>query len=178
MGPFLPTASRPARVVSAEMVELDQPAVAHHRVRGAYQHIPEARDLTWSDDYFDEQDEDIVAVFDLDYDQMETYYSNVSWVAYGSTLLCPNIFWFLTVFGTPCFLRRNVEWSVRSQHVAVTRDGVRFVKERRPTCWGMPCSDAGKVSKTVSLFYCLCVTLCTSRGVLKGRKICDRKVSN
>lgn len=126
------------------VLELDQPA-SH---RSDYQHIPEARDLTWNDDYF-ESESDIVAVFDLDYEQMETYYESLSWIGYGATCLVPNCFWCATLLGTPCYLRRNVQWSVRSQHVAITRDGVRFVKERRPTCWGLPFSDAGKMSRTV-----------------------------
>jgi len=142
--------------VQAEPVELDQPASNNNR--SDYQHIPEARDLTWNDDYF-ENESDIVAVFDLDYDQMETYYESLSWIGYGATCIVPNFFWCATLLGTPCYLRRNVQWSVRSQHVAITRDGVRFVKERRPTCWGMPCSDAGKMSKTVRGCQLCCVEL-------------------
>jgi len=49
----------------------------------------------------------------------------------------------------PCYLRKNVRWNVQSQHVAVTRDGIRFVREKRPTCWGWQCTDSGKSSKTV-----------------------------
>jgi len=132
--------------VTAETVELHQPAVLH---RSEY-HLPEARNLTWEDDFFEQEGEDgIVAVFDLDYEQMETYYESLSWTGYAFTCLCPNVFWTISLLGAPCFLRKNVQWAVRSQHVAITRDGVRFVKERRPTCWGLACSDAGKISKTV-----------------------------
>merc|ERR1711976_900066 len=49
----------------------------------------------------------------------------------------------------PCYLRRNVEWSTRAQHVAITQDGIKFVRDRRPTCWGLPCTDKGKTSKTI-----------------------------
>lgn len=35
------------------------------------------------------------------------------------------------------------------QPVAVTRDGIRFVRDRRQACWGMPCTDQGRSSKTV-----------------------------
>lgn len=49
----------------------------------------------------------------------------------------------------PCYLRKNVRWNVTSQHVAVTRDGIRFVRDKRQACWGMPCTDSGKSSKTV-----------------------------
>eukprot|EP00913_Durusdinium_trenchii_P029232 g27401.t1 len=44
---------------------------------------------------------------------------------------------------------QNVEWDTRSQHVALTIDGIRFVKERRKTCCGLSCTDQGRESKTV-----------------------------
>lgn len=128
--------------------------VHEHSVQKSMQYIPEARYLTWMDDYFDTNDDDIVAVFDLDYDLMEDYYTSAAWLGYSSTFLCQNIFWILTVCGTPCLLRRNMHWSVRSQHVAVTRDGVLFVKDRHHTCWGMPWSDAGKVIHKVRMRDC------------------------
>jgi hypothetical protein len=43
----------------------------------------------------------------------------------------------------------NVKDAVRSQHVAVTRDGIKFVKEMHKTGCRMDCQDQGKVSKTV-----------------------------
>lgn len=137
---------KPVATAFVHSVHIDQPAPN----RSDFQHIPEARDLTWQDDFFEDEN-DVVAVFDLDYGQMESYYESLSWVGYGATFIFPSCFWCLTFLGTPCYLRRNVQWAVRSQHVAITRDGVRYVKERRPTCWGMPCSDAGKMSKTVSV---------------------------
>ena len=126
----------------------DEPALH----RSEFPHIPEARDLTWRDEFFDDESDGVVAVFDLDYEPMESYYERLSWVGYGATCIFPSFFWCLTALGAPCYLRRNVQWAVRAQHVAITRDGVRFVKERRPTCWGLPCSDAGKMSKTVRVY--------------------------
>jgi hypothetical protein len=122
---------------------LDKP---HHRVGGAFSYLPEASNLTWNDDYF-EDDDDVVAVFDLDYENMESFYSTLGWVAYGSTLFCGSIFWLGCLVGVPCFLRPNVSWTVRSQHVAVTRDGVRFVQDQHPTCWGQSCTDSGRKVK-------------------------------
>jgi hypothetical protein len=131
------------------------PNYAHGQVSSTWTHLPETHHLSWDDDFFDNED-GVVAVFDLDYDAMEVYYSKVGWGCYASTLCCPNIFTLATIAMTPCYLGRNVEWNVRSQHVAITRDGIRFVQERRPTCWGMSCTDAGKRSKTVSV---LCLQL-------------------
>jgi len=113
--------------------------------------IPESQGITWEDDFFDDDFdcENIVAVFDFDYEMMESFYTSVCWASYAATLLYFPFFCAATFFGTPCMLRKNVKWNVYSQHVAVTRDGIRFVKDRRPQCWGLACTDAGKSSKTV-----------------------------
>mmetsp|Transcript_2115 Transcript_2115/g.2968 ORF Transcript_2115/g.2968 Transcript_2115/m.2968 type:complete len:311 (+) Transcript_2115:54-986(+) len=113
--------------------------------------IPESQGITWEDDFFDDDfdSENIVAVFDFDYEMMESFYASIGWASYAASMLYFPIFWAATIFGTPCYLRKNVKWNVYSQHVAVTRDGIRFVKDKRPQCWGLPCTDAGKSSKTV-----------------------------
>lgn len=127
-------------------VELDRPNL--HQISPEFEHIPETQGISWHDNYFDD-DSDIVAVFDFETELMETYYSQLGWACYGSTLLCPSFFWLGLVLGVPCYLNANVRWNVRSKHVAITRDGVKFVQERRPTCWGWSCTDAGRSSKTV-----------------------------
>jgi hypothetical protein len=109
--------------------------------------LSEVKQLTWTDSFFDD-DDDIVAVFDYDYEAMETFYTSMGWVAIGSTLLYTPLF-LASLFGlAPCYLRQNVRWSTRSQHVAITRDGIRFVRDKRPCCWGLACTDQGKSSKT------------------------------
>jgi hypothetical protein len=117
----------------------------------AYAHIPEARNLKWTDPFFDESenDSDIIAAFDFDYDGIETYYTKVGWTIYGSSLLCNVVFTTLTLGLYPCFLKRNVSWSTRARHVAITRDGIRFVSEGHPTLYGCACSDHGKVTKMI-----------------------------
>jgi hypothetical protein len=137
---------------TATAVVLDHPAFQTASPR--YAHIPAARGLSWADDFFedDSDDEDIVAVFDFDYENMESYYTSLGWTCVGTTLLfCPNIFTLALVGLVPCFIGSNVRWNVRAQHVAITRDGVRFVHAKHSTCWGLPFSDAGKTSKTVRL---------------------------
>lgn len=53
-------------------VELHCPAA--NSVSPEFLHIiPEARDLTWRDDFF-EDEQNVVAVFDFDYDSMEHHY--------------------------------------------------------------------------------------------------------
>lgn len=132
-------------VATAVPSALDKPT---NTVSSEFRSMPEVRDLTWSDDFFEDED-DIVAVFDFDYEAMESFYTNVGWIWIGATILYSPLFVASMVGLAPCYLRRNVSWNAQSQHVAVTRDGIRFVRDRRRTCWGMPCTDAGKSSKTV-----------------------------
>jgi hypothetical protein len=132
---------------------------------GLYGHMPEARGLAWQDDFFDDDPEfsfggsfgasppssSIVAVFDFDYDLMESYWEKVSFTSLGAiVLLLPHVAWIALVGMAPCYVRPNVRWSVRSQHVAVTRDGIAYVRDRRPTCWGQSCTDAGRATQTIS----------------------------
>lgn len=133
--------------VATAVVDLQRPAV--RCVPPAYAHIPETQGLTWTDEFFDD-DDDVVAVFDLDYDRMVAYYAQLSWTAYIASIFIPNCFMLGLCFWVPCFLNQNVNWSVRSQHVCLTRDGVRFVREKRHTLHGFDCTDIGKFTKTVS----------------------------
>lgn len=105
---------------------------------------PEARNKAWDDDFFDlEESSEIMLT------TMEDFNTKVGFASLAAFCLYPPIFGLAVLGCTPCFLRKNVEWSARSQHVALTRDGIRFVRDRRKTCWGLSCTDAGRSSKTV-----------------------------
>lgn len=98
-----------------------------------------------SDEYF-AGEEGTIAVFDFDYENIIDFntrfrlsccvFNPMCWVP--GCLCC-----------APCFIKKNVEWFARSQHVALTIDGIRYVKEQRKSCWGLYCCDQGKESKTV-----------------------------
>ena len=139
-------ASSHSRVVTASVVEFDRPDL--RTVSAAHAHIPEAIGLVWNDDFFD-NDDSIIAVFDLDYDKIVSYYKSVSWLAYIGTLFFPNCLWIGLCLGVPCHINDNVNWSVRSQHVAITRNGIVYVQDERNTLWGCPCSKASKSTITV-----------------------------
>jgi hypothetical protein len=141
-------------------------------VSKAYQSLPEASDLEWSDSFF-EDEEGTVAVFDFDYLQIVDFVTKTAIVgtvvALGTIGLNVFLFAFLAsessivalevavaaqlayllVTLTPCFLRSNVEWAAYAQHVAITRDGIRFVQDRRKFWCGLPMCDQGRHSKTV-----------------------------
>jgi hypothetical protein len=146
----IPTIVKADRVQYVNDADIYRDADMIGSCSNAYYHIPEARNLVWQDDYF-VNDSDVIAVFDFDYDAMETYYSSIGWTLYGGSLFClPNLFTLMTFSLLPCYLRNNVSWNVRSKHVAITREGIRFVVERHPTCYGHSCMDAGRSIKMVS----------------------------
>ena len=124
--------------------------------------LPEAQNLYWNDDFFDDE-EGIVAVFDFDYDQMIGYETPMAAISQGLILVFMALYagLFLGVYGAlaalaayllmwyPCLLQRQVQWKVMANHVAITRDGIRLVQDRRKSCWGFSMCDKGKHSKTV-----------------------------
>ena len=112
----------------------------------------EALGLSWEDTFFETEtyaSDDVVAVFDFDYALVEDFNAKVGSATLAALCLYPPILALACLGCAPCFLRSNVSWTARAQHVALTRDGIRFVRDRRRTCWGLSCTDAGKVSKTV-----------------------------
>mmetsp|Transcript_35256 Transcript_35256/g.71414 ORF Transcript_35256/g.71414 Transcript_35256/m.71414 type:complete len:318 (-) Transcript_35256:1387-2340(-) len=111
---------------------------------------PEAQNRVWDDTFFDGEDNgEVIAVFDFDYATIEDFNTKVGFASLAAFGLYPPLLGLALLGCAPCFLRRNVEWSARSKHVALTRDGIRFVRDRRPTCWGLSMCDAGRSSKTV-----------------------------
>jgi hypothetical protein len=133
-----------ATAVDPSSLYVDKPV---RTVESQYSSLPEVKDLAWTDTFFDDES-DVIAVFDFDYEKMEDFYTSVGWATIGATLLYTPIFVMSLVGLAPCYLRSNVRWNTQAQHVAITRDGIRFVRDKRKSCWGMPCSDQGKSSKT------------------------------
>ena len=101
------------------------------------------RGLRTEDRFFDGE-EGIVAVFDFDYEEIASFRQSVDCV----TLMFPPIFIFSLLACYPCFFVQQIKWDTYSQHVAVTQDGVKYVKDKRKTGCGLGCQDAGKTSKT------------------------------
>jgi hypothetical protein len=111
---------------------------------------PDGNRLAWEDTFFDEEEPgEIIAVFDFDYMTIESFVTSTAWLALGLSMLYPPFFSIAMLSAAPCFLNANIRWHVHAQHVAMTRDGIRFVRAKRKTCWGLGCMDAGKSSKMV-----------------------------
>lgn len=131
--------------------------------------LPEARDVTWDDDFFEDGDGDsgTIAVFDFDYALATNFRTSVRYLSTTISIPLAALYvWMTTGFSpdaAPLVLglalvlyvlvvslaRMQIGWEVRAQHLAITRDGIRFVTDRRKSCWGLPMCDKGKNSKTV-----------------------------
>jgi hypothetical protein len=136
-------------------------------VPSQYLFMKEAQDLYWNDDFFEEEDEGVIAVFDFDYDQMTVFQTQIKAAGQFIAVTVASLYSFLIlgtiapVFGpiivvglylitlAPCFLRLQVQWEAESNHLAITRDGIRYVQDKRKSCWGFAMCDKGKSSKTV-----------------------------
>jgi energy-converting hydrogenase Eha subunit E len=168
-----------------------------------YGHIAEAHGLTWEDDFFDEDPESnngnnnmvhaspIVAVFDFDREGMERNYTTQSLRILAAVIAIVTIYVVVLIFFIfrnklallalpavmaligPFHLRRAVQRDVRSLHAAVTRDGIAYVRDRRPSWWGVPCWNVGRSCHVVSFDY---VTDCTVVEPLCGPAPCSSLV--
>lgn len=87
----------------------------------------------------------LIATFDFDYESIIDFQTSLQWAQF---LFLPPV-WSSCLCCYPCFLKQNVEWKTRAQHVTLTIDGIRYVSEKRKSLCGLPCSDVGKESKTV-----------------------------
>jgi hypothetical protein len=106
--------------------------------------IPEAQGLTWRDTFFDNET-DVIAVFDFDYEKIEKFQNNVG----VACLLFPPFFLCSLLCCVPCFFHQQNAWNTYSQHVCVTQDGIKYVRDTRKSGCGLECQDQGKTSKTV-----------------------------
>mmetsp|Transcript_71775 Transcript_71775/g.126722 ORF Transcript_71775/g.126722 Transcript_71775/m.126722 type:complete len:243 (+) Transcript_71775:47-775(+) len=97
------------------------------------------------DQYF-ELEPNLIAAFDFDYDTITEFQIKQRWLG---LCLFPPVWVPGLLCCVPCYLNQNVHWEARSQHVALTVDGIRYVKEQRKSLCGLPCTDKGRESKTV-----------------------------
>jgi hypothetical protein len=102
------------------------------------------RSLRWDDKFF-EREEGLVAVFDLDYAEISAFRKSVG----CAMMLFPPVLIFGLLGCYPCMYRQWIDWEVYAEHVAITRDGIKYVKDKHRTGCGLACQEAGKKSKTV-----------------------------
>jgi hypothetical protein len=123
--------------------------------------------VTWEDTFFDDE-ENLIAVFDFDYPLMEAYCVKLQWLSTITLLvnvlllvsmiliddsLLSVLFFVLVALDIKdlVFLKKKVQWDVYSHHLCITRDGIKYVRDKHKTCFGWPCPDAGKTTQIVPL---------------------------
>jgi hypothetical protein len=90
--------------------------------------------------------ENVVHVFDFDYDLIESFTLPLM---FRQGVLTPFCFWPLLCPAWFCCGKQNAIDDIRAKHVCVTTDGIRFVHDRHRQACRMNCDEAGKVTKTI-----------------------------
>lgn len=99
-----------------------------------------------TDRYF-ASDADVLKTYSIDYDAAVAWQTDVT---FSATVVGGLPFSILCA--APCFYafeRDNIEDKTRAQHLALTRDGIKYVVDKHDTACRMECQKQGKVSKTV-----------------------------
>jgi len=98
-------------------------------------------------DPFFAKDSDVLKTYSIDYDKAAAFEKEVA---------CSNMIIgglpFSLICSAPCYFafeRDNIDDRVRAQHLAITRDGIKYVVDKHSTGCRFECQDQGKVSKTV-----------------------------
>ena len=87
--------------------------------------------------------EGIVHVFDFDYDLVQDYQVKLGNAnASCGAICCIPLCWYA------CGKQNTID-AIHAQHVAITVDGIRFVKDTRKQGCRMECDKAGKTTKTI-----------------------------
>jgi hypothetical protein len=86
----------------------------------------------------------LIREWEIDYEQLVRFDRtlNLKWQAlfcFGGGLALPFL----------CCTLDNIRDADRAQHVAITRDGIRYSVDKHKTCCRCDCLDEGKVTKTV-----------------------------
>jgi len=109
----------------------------------------QVKSLRWEDKFF-ANEEGVIAVFDIDYPKIASINESVECtVACIIMLLCPPLLVLGPLFCYPCSVHREINWDACSHHVAITRDGIKYVKDKHSKGCGLACQDKGKLFKTV-----------------------------
>jgi hypothetical protein len=116
-----------------------------------FQDLRRTLDLTWEDDFFDDFQDDIVAVFDVDYERLATFETAKGWfILCYMMFVVPHAVIPGLILCTPWSVRRNARWYAQATHVALTKTHVLKVIDKRRICWGC-CHDTRSIKKSMLL---------------------------
>jgi hypothetical protein len=94
-------------------------------------------DLAWEDDFFDDFQDDIVAVFDVDYERLTSFETAKMWALLCAMMfVAPHAIIPGLLLCTPWSVRRNARWNAQATHVALTKTHVLKVIDKHRICWG------------------------------------------
>lgn len=102
------------------------------------------------DRYFEGQD-GILKTYQLDYDAIVEFDKAVAWSGLvGAMFFPPSMpFALLGLCTYSTCIGPNIRDAARATHLAITRDGIKYVVDRHPSGCRLDCQEVGKVSKTV-----------------------------
>jgi hypothetical protein len=107
---------------------------------------------TAQDTYF-KNEEGVLAVYDFDYEAASDFGYKLglrtSLCMAASIPYCWPFFPFVACFLYSPMFYDNIKEVTEAQHVAITRDGIKYVTERHKSGCRCDCQDVGKQSKTV-----------------------------
>jgi len=94
---------------------------------------------------FFEGDDSVLKSYAFDYNKITEFDNDVMWWS----ACIPPCFWpCAVIYPLLCGAANNRD-AARAQHLALTRDGIRFVFDKHPSACRCQCFDVGRTSKTV-----------------------------
>lgn len=104
----------------------------------------------FNDKYFEGQ-ADILKAYEIDYNAVIEFDKEVAWShAIGSLFFPPAIpFAICGLLGYRCWTVPNIQDKANATHLAITRDGIKYIVDRHHSACRSNCQEVGKVSKTV-----------------------------
>lgn len=102
------------------------------------------------DKYFEGQD-GILKTYEIDYDAVLAFDKDVAWSGLIGAVFFPPAIPF-ALCGMCCYqgyIVPNIRDKANATHLALTRDGIKYVVDRHHSACRLNCQEVGKVSKTV-----------------------------
>jgi hypothetical protein len=131
-----------------ELKPLGEPTLTEDDKDPFFHELRRTLDLTWRDDFFDDFQDDIVAVFDIDYERLTAFETARMWcILCGLMFVVPHVIIPVLLLCTPWSVRRNARWLTQATHVALTKTHVLKVIDKHRICWGV-CHTARVIHKS------------------------------
>lgn len=103
----------------------------------------------FKDHFFDGQD--VLKTYEIDYDAVAAFDTEVAWSNFvGMAFFPPTLPFALLGCATySCLTVPNVRDATNATHLAITRDGIKYVVDRHHAACRLDCQERGRTSKTI-----------------------------